>query len=116
HLYSLENIQKAIGWFESITRNATDPGLRLLSRAGLARCSAMMVLFDSKAGKLAEASVHFQRALNEGEAVLADIDRQTPPLDKNGAKEIRWRVLNGRGVAYMFHSDYVTDWTQGELE
>ena len=47
----------------------------------------------------------FDKAVTESNLILDHLNSDTE-IGKKSHREIRWRALNGRGVANMFHSDY----------
>jgi tetratricopeptide (TPR) repeat protein len=108
HLYSRDQIDKAIVVFEGVAQQTKDAGLRYMARAGLIRAFAMMVLHSYRAGNKQDAVKFAEKTTAESEDLLETAGSDAS-IDRKTRGEVRWRVLNGRGVAMMFSSDYEAD-------
>lgn len=108
HLYSKDQITKAIGAFENVVHQTADVPLKYMARAGLVRAFSMMVLHSSKEGNRQDASSFTEKARDSSETLLENV-RSDESLDQKTKNEIKWRTLNGRGVGRMFYSDGESD-------
>lgn len=108
HLYSKEQITKAIGAFESVVRQTADIPLKYMANAGLVRAYSMMVLHSSRDGNRKEAGKFTEKSRADSESLLENV-RSDESLDQKTKNEIKWRTLNGRGVGQMFYSDCEND-------
>jgi tetratricopeptide (TPR) repeat protein len=115
HSFGETFIGQAILEFRSVSETTGDPLIRLLARAGIVRCHAMKVLFSGRKRELGQADDEFRAARLESASVLEEI--RSKPTDANRKKlsEVEWRVLNGRGVAYMFRTDYHREHVEEDL-
>jgi tetratricopeptide (TPR) repeat protein len=104
HLYSSSNIQSALAAFEKVIGDTNDSVLKYMARAGLIRSFAMMVHHSRRANDEARAADYLSSVKNESEKLLKDVVSDHS-LDDRTRGEIKWRVLNGRGVGMMFGSD-----------
>lgn len=103
HIYKRPEIERAINLFQTVLEQTSNPRLKLLARAGLARSLSMMVLHTYRRDER-EAQQYYEASLGECEAVLAVMNEGVEE-DPRARKEIEWRVYNARGVARMFRSD-----------
>jgi tetratricopeptide (TPR) repeat protein len=108
HLFSKDQITKAISAFENVVRQTADLPLKYMASAGLVRAFSMMVLHSSKEGNRQDAAKFTEQSRAGSESLLEDV-RSDESLDQKTKNEIEWRALNGRGVGRMFYSDYETD-------
>jgi tetratricopeptide (TPR) repeat protein len=104
HLYSRDKIDRAIAEFELVATQASTSALKYMAQAGLIRSFAMMILHNNRAGDQSGSERSFSQVMSESK-VLLDSIKSDSGLDKKTRNEVRWRVLNGRGVGRMFRSD-----------
>jgi tetratricopeptide (TPR) repeat protein len=104
HLYSSPNIQSALTTFEKVIGDTSDSVLKYMARAGLVRSFAMMVHHSRVANDEVRAANFLTNVTDESEKLLRDV-ASDGSLDHTTQEEIKWRLLNGRGVAMMFGSD-----------
>ncbi len=116
HQYNHEALDHAIGYFTA-SADSPNESLRLLARAGLAQAHAMHVIpkapeqFD-----LAQIQHHFDVAMDEASNVITAASklRRKWPWGRDRwttvtAAEIEWAAYNARGMALMYHSDYLPE-------
>ena len=108
HLYSQDKIDKAIAAFELVATETSSSPLKYMAQAGLIRSFAMMVRHNNRAGDRARSDNSFSHVMSTSGELLQAI-KSDSGLDKKTRNEVRWRVLNGRGVGRMFHSDSQVD-------
>lgn len=115
HLYSKDQIKKAITAFENVIRQTTDVPLKYMASAGLVRAFSMMVLHNSKEGNRQDAVTFSEKSRADSERLLESV-RSDKSLDQKTKSEIKWRTFNGRGVGQMFYSDCETDLSKRKKE
>jgi len=108
HLYSRDKIDKAISAFELVATQTNSSALKYMAQAGLIRSFAMMVRHNNHAGDRVGSDNSFSQVMFASGELLQAI-KSDSGLDKKTRNEVRWRVLNGRGVGRMFSSDSQLD-------
>lgn len=108
HRYYREHVGEALRLFQKVIGESADVVLKYMARAGLVRSFSMMVLHSISGSDEAGAAEFFEKAKTESEALLQEL-ASDESVDQRTQREITWRVLNGRGVAFMFASDLQKD-------
>lgn len=108
HRYYREHIVAALQLFQKVIGESPDIVLKYMARAGLVRSFSMMVLHSIGVSDESGAAEFFDRAKTESGALLQELATDTS-VDHRTKNEITWRVLNGRGVGFMFASDLQKD-------
>lgn len=108
HLYSSDQIDKAVTEFEQVAQQTSDAALKYMAKAGLVRSFAMKVLHNGLAGNQAASDKAFELTISTSQELLAAI-KSDSVVPRKVRAEIQWRALNGRGVGRMFHSDNEPD-------
>ena len=106
HRYSHRWLEKADEHFRAVLDKSENPTLRLMAHAGLAQTHAMWIIqrdpFHPDEGAARE---HFTRSEEEHNLVIAKLS-SLENLDEVTSSEIRWTVLNARGMSLMYYTDY----------
>jgi tetratricopeptide (TPR) repeat protein len=108
HQYYREHVLEALQLFQKVIRESSDVVLRYMARAGLVRSFAMMVLHSTKEDDRSGVAEFCDKAKTQSRALLKELETDTS-VDDRTKSEIKWRVLNGRGVGFMFASDVQQD-------
>jgi tetratricopeptide (TPR) repeat protein len=108
HRYYREHMLEAVRLFQKVIGESPDVVLKYMARAGLVRSFSMMVLHSIGGSDEAEAAEFFGKSKTESGALLEALAADTS-VDSRTKQEITWRVLNGRGVGFMFASDLQKD-------
>ncbi|MDQ3803253.1 MAG: hypothetical protein M3416_05300 [Acidobacteriota bacterium] len=106
HRYSHRWLKKADEHFNAVIRNTSNLVLQLLAHAGLAQTHAMWIIQpDPRNPDEAAARAHFEESRRQYDIVAARLEfLQT--LDPAAYNEIKWTVLNARGMSLMYYTDY----------
>jgi tetratricopeptide (TPR) repeat protein len=114
HHYNHEALDRAIESFTAVLRGSTDELLSILAHAGLAQAHAMhMIPKRPDQPDLEQIRSHYARASEEADWVLQTLqhdERRRPAKAKfsaDSAAEAGWTAHNARGMAYMYHTDYL---------
>jgi tetratricopeptide (TPR) repeat protein len=108
HRYYREHIVEALRLFQKVIGESADLVLKYMARAGLVRSFSMMVLHSIGGSDESGAAEFFDKAKKESGVLLEELATDTS-VDQRTKQEITWRVLNGRGVGFMFASDLQKD-------
>lgn len=108
HIYSLDEMKEAMAGFQKVVDETRNPVLKYMANAGLIRSYSMMVLHELREGRDQSAADYFDMALAGSEALARHVAADAT-LDRRTKREILWRIRNGRGVGFMFHSDKEPD-------
>ncbi|SRR5258708_8286489 len=108
HRYYREHMVEAVRLFQKVIGESPDVVLKYMARAGLVRSFSMMVLHSIGGSDEPGAAEFFEKVKTESGALLEELASDTS-VDKRTKQEITWRVLNGRGVGFMFASDVQRD-------
>jgi tetratricopeptide (TPR) repeat protein len=108
HVYSRPEMEAAVAMFKKVVDETRDAVLKYMASAGLVRSYSMMVLYELRAGRENEGAQFFTAAVEGSKALHLQVASDAA-IDSRTKSEITWRVRNGRGVGFMFHSDKETD-------
>jgi tetratricopeptide (TPR) repeat protein len=108
HIYSRREMEEAMAGFQRIVDETRDPVLKYMANAGLIRSYSMMVLHELRERRDEVGAQFFAKAIAGSETLLTKVATDAT-LDSKTKREILWRIRNGRGVGFMFHSDKESD-------
>src|ERR1700730_10342977 len=110
HVYTGDNIDKAIKWFEDVeASNYTARPIKLLAKVALAQAWAQKIIQrDVQNPNYIGPKEAFEKSevlANSVRSALANADLE---IDAETRNELTWRVDNALGCANMFRSDYLS--------
>ena len=106
HRYSHRWLEQADFHFMAVLEKSENSTLKLMAHAGLAQTHAMWIIQRNPLQPDESAAArHFVRSEEEYNLVNSQLSGPDA-LDEATAAEIRWTVLNARGMSLMYYTDY----------